>query len=54
MRDFYENALRSGNAPEALAQVQRDWLVRLWRERGLAQAVTLAGPFILSSQGPMQ
>jgi CHAT domain-containing protein len=54
MRDFYEAALRSGNAPQALANVQRDWLIRLRAERGLADAVTLAGPFLLSSQGPVR
>jgi CHAT domain-containing protein len=51
MSDFYEAAHNSGNAPEALAEVQRDWLVRLRAEKGLAQAVNLAGPFIMSSQG---
>src|SRR5262249_55657389 len=54
MREFYESALRSGNAPQALVAVQRDWLIRLRAERGLTQAVTIAGPFILSSQGPVQ
>jgi CHAT domain-containing protein len=49
--DFYEAAHNSGNAPEALAEVQRDWLVRLRAEKGLAQAVNLAWPFIMSSQG---
>ena len=51
MSDFYEAAHKSGNAPEALAKVQRDWLVKLRNEKGLAQAVNLAGPFIMSSQG---
>jgi tetratricopeptide (TPR) repeat protein len=51
MSDFYEDAHKSGNAPEALAKVQRDWLLKLRTERGLAQAVNLAGPFIMSSQG---
>jgi CHAT domain-containing protein len=49
--DFYKAAHQSGNAPDALAQVQRDWLVRLRQEQGLARAVNLAGPFIMSSQG---
>jgi hypothetical protein len=40
-----------GNAPEALAKVQREWLVKLKKEQGLAKAVNLAGPFIMSSQG---
>ena len=51
MSDFYDAAHRSGNAPEALAEVQREWLLKLRAEKGLAQAVNLAGPFIMSSQG---
>ena len=51
MSDFYEAAHDSGNAPEALAEVQRNWLLKLRTEKGLAQAVNLAGPFIMSSQG---
>ena len=51
MSDFYEAAHQSGNAPQALADVQRAWLVKLRKEQGLAKAVNLAGPFIMSSQG---
>jgi CHAT domain-containing protein len=51
MSDFYEAAHESGNAPEALAEVQRKWLLKLRADKGLAQAVNLAGPFIMSSQG---
>ena len=51
MSDFYDAAHHSGNAPEALAEVQREWLLKLRTEKGLAQAVNLAGPFIMSSQG---
>ena len=51
MSDFYEAAHNSGNAPEALAEVQRNWLLKLRSKKGLAQAVNLAGPFIMSSQG---
>jgi CHAT domain-containing protein len=51
MSDFYEAAHKTGNAPESLAEVQRNWLVKLRTEKGLAQAVNLAGPFIMSSQG---
>jgi CHAT domain-containing protein/Tfp pilus assembly protein PilF len=51
MLDFYDAALKSGNAPQALADVSRDWLVKLRKERGLLDAVRLAGPFIISSQG---
>jgi hypothetical protein len=51
MSDFYEAAHKTGNAAEASAEVQRDWLIKLRSEKGLAQAVSLAGPFIMSSQG---
>jgi CHAT domain-containing protein len=51
MSDFYEAAHKTGNAPEALAEVQRNWLVKLRTEKGLMQAVNLAGPLIMSSQG---
>ena len=51
MSAFYQAAHTSGKAPEALAEVQRNWLLKLRAEKGLAQAVNLAGPFIMSSQG---
>jgi CHAT domain-containing protein len=51
MNDFYDAAHESGSAPEALSKVQRAWLVNLKQEKGLASAVNLAGPFIMSSQG---
>jgi CHAT domain-containing protein len=51
MLDFYDAAFKSGNAPRALADTQRDWLVKIRKERGLLPAVQLAGPFIMSSQG---
>ena len=51
MLDFYDAAFKSRNASQALADTQRDWLVKLRKERGLLQAVRLAGPFIMSSQG---
>jgi CHAT domain-containing protein len=51
MLDFYDAAFKSGNAPQALADTQRDWLVKLRKERGLLDTVRLAGPFIMSSQG---
>jgi CHAT domain-containing protein len=52
MLDFYDAAHRSGDAGQALADVERDWLVRLRKERGLQAAVRLAGPFILNSSAP--
>jgi tetratricopeptide (TPR) repeat protein len=51
MSAFYQAAHNLGKAPEALAEVQRIWLLKLRTEKGLAQAVNLAGPFIMSSQG---
>jgi tetratricopeptide (TPR) repeat protein len=53
MLDFYDAAERTKNAPQALADVQRDWLVKLRKERGLLSAVQLAGPFIMNSQGKL-
>ncbi|HEX8678734.1 MAG TPA: hypothetical protein VF683_02145 [Chthoniobacterales bacterium] len=41
----------SYDAAQTLAEVQRDWLVKLREERGLRAAVQLAGAFIVSSQG---
>jgi CHAT domain-containing protein/Tfp pilus assembly protein PilF len=51
MAQFYEAAHKTGNAPKSLAEVQRDWLVKLRNAKGLLEAVNLAGPFILNSQG---
>jgi CHAT domain-containing protein len=51
MAEFYDAAHKSGNAPQALDEVQRDWLVKLRKTNGLLKAVNLAGPFILNSQG---
>ena len=54
MLDFYEAADKTHNAPEALAEVQRTWLVKLRKQLGLRAAVKLTGPFIMSSQGKPQ
>ena len=51
MLDFYDRAFASGNAPQSLLDVQRKWLVKLRKEKGLLYAVNRAGPFIMSSQG---
>ena len=51
MLDFYDAAFKNGNAPQALADTQREWLVKLRKERGLLPAIQLAGPFIMTSQG---
>lgn len=50
MLDFYKACL-DGEAPgHALTRVQKEWLVRLRKEKGLPEAVFVAGPFILTSQ----
>ena len=48
MEAFYREALQSGDAPGALARVQRASLDDLRRKSGLSDAVRKAGPFILS------
>ena len=48
MEAFYREALQSGDAPGALARVQRASLEELRRKLGLSEAVRKAGPFILS------
>lgn len=45
MKDFYAVALSGGNMAEALAVTQRQWLVKIRDERGVAAAVREAGPF---------
>lgn len=47
MRDFYREALASDDAPSSLAKVQKEWLGRLRREKGLFAAVREAGPFAM-------
>ena len=54
MVDFYKAANQRSSAADALAKVKREWLSRLRKDRGLAAAVRLAGPFILNSQGPLK
>lgn len=51
MQDFYKLALSGTEAPLALASTQRDWLRKLREERGLVQAIRLAGPFVMTFQG---
>jgi len=48
MEAFYREALRSGDAPGALARVQRASLEAIRAKSGLFEAVRKAGPFILS------
>ena len=47
MADFYKEALTTHDAAGALANVQRDWLVKLRKEKGLLAAVRDAGPFAM-------
>ncbi len=51
MLDFYAVAEKTDDPARALAETQRDLLVKLRREQGVAPAVRLAGAFILSSRG---
>ena len=47
MADFYKEALTSHDAAGSLAKVQRDWLVKLRKEKGVLAAVRDAGPFAM-------
>ena len=51
MADFYREALKTGNAPGSFAKVQREWLVKLRKEKGLLAAVRDAGPFVMATIG---
>jgi CHAT domain-containing protein len=54
MLDFYSALHQNNNPSEALARVQRVWLVKLRSKYGLLPAVVMAGAFIVNSQGPVQ
>ena len=51
MQAFYEQAMVTGDAPQAMADVQAEWLARLRREKGALLAARIAGPFVLTSRG---
>ncbi len=51
MKAFYEKAMVSGDAAQAMAEVQAEWLGRLRKEKGVLMAARLAGPFVLSTRG---
>lgn len=51
MQEFYPALFRLRNAPRALEQVQRDKLIRLRNQLGVARACRLAGPFMINIQG---
>lgn len=40
-----------GDAPQAMAEVQAEWLARLRKEKGILLAARLAGPLVLSTRG---
>ena len=48
---FYDMVHKTGDAPQVLADVQKEWLVRLRKQKELSVAVHAAVPFIISSQG---
>jgi CHAT domain-containing protein len=48
MADFYKKALATSDAAGSLSDVQRDWLVKLRKEKGLLAAVRDAGPFAMA------
>jgi CHAT domain-containing protein len=54
MLDFYSTLHQDNNPSEALAEVQKNWLVKLRSKNGLLPAVVMAGAFIVNSQGPIQ
>lgn len=51
MKAFYEKAMVTGDAPQAMAEVQAEWLGRLRKEKGVLIAARIAGPFVLSTRG---
>ncbi len=51
MPEFYAEMQKTRSAALALARVQRSWLQKLRKEKGIAEACRIAGPFILSFQG---
>jgi CHAT domain-containing protein len=50
MQDFYEQAMQTKQAPDALATVQRKWLIKLREQYGAVMAARLAGPFVMTYQ----
>jgi len=51
MGDFYKEVLLTNNPAQSLAKVQRDWLNKIYKEKDLASAVGLAGPFVMAVTG---
>jgi CHAT domain-containing protein len=53
MKAFYEEALRTKNAPRALVHVQREFLVKYREQRSLSQAIRYFAPFVLTFRGSL-
>jgi CHAT domain-containing protein len=51
MADFYTKALATKDAPQSLAETQRNWLINLRKDKGLHTAVRDAGPFLIATTG---
>jgi CHAT domain-containing protein len=63
--EFYEKAIKTQNAPKALNDVQRKWLLEIWMDGGITgidseleiapvlDSVRFFGPFVMSFQGPL-
>jgi len=47
MADFYSEVFKTSDAAGSLAKVQREWLMKLQKEKGLLAAVRDAGPFAM-------
>lgn len=52
--DFYTSMQKTHSPARSLAEVQKSWLSRLRQKNQIRDAVFLAGPYILSIQGPVQ
>jgi len=51
MKAFYTEALKTGDAPRALAKTQRDMLRQMRKRRAVAPAVKHFAPFVLTFRG---
>jgi CHAT domain-containing protein/Tfp pilus assembly protein PilF len=51
MADFYKRCFASNDASRSLAETQRDWLLKIKKDKGLLAAVRDAGPFVIATTG---
>ena len=51
MADFYKRCFASSDASRSLAETQRDWLLKIKKDKGLLAAVRDAGPFVIATTG---